>query len=77
MSAYFFEASNERQYLQAIEVLKSLDASLMIKSKAEVDPFLGDMKVSVEVASSYKEVLESVSRLKNSERVIETIRPLN
>jgi hypothetical protein len=76
MAQYFFEAANEGQLLKAISTLQSIDSKVEIKVKKELTPFESDLSVVIELNANYEEVLSNLSTLKNLDRTLETIRPL-
>lgn len=76
MAQYFFEAANEGQLIKAISKLQLIDSNIEIKQKKELTPFESDLSVIIELNANYEEVLSRLSDIKNLDRPLETIRPL-
>lgn len=76
MAEYFFESSNEGQFLKTIDHLKKLDADILVKTKREINPFESDLSAIIDIDANYEEVLSQLSLIKNIDRTLETIRPL-
>ncbi|MBP9679775.1 MAG: hypothetical protein KBD76_00100 [Bacteriovorax sp.] len=76
MAQYFFEAANEGQLIKAISKLQLIDSNIEIKQKKELTPFESDLSVIIELDANYEEVLSRLSDIKNLDRPLETIRPL-
>lgn len=75
MAQYFFESSNEGQFLKAMDLLANLDSGIQIKIKKEINPFESDLSAVVELNANYEQVLEKLSGIKNLDRPLDTIRP--
>ncbi len=75
MAQYFFESSNEGQFLKAMDLLANLDSAIKVKVKKEINPFESDLSAVVELNANYEQVLAKLTGIKNLDRTLDTIRP--
>lgn len=77
MAHYSFEVENLGQFDRVLNALKELDESVIVKEKKELDPFNSNFMAKILIDANYEDVLKVVSKTKNSEKVLDTIRPIH
>lgn len=77
MAHYSFEVENLGQFDRVLNALKELDEDVIVKEKKELDPFESNFMAKILIDANYEDVLRVVSKTRNSEKVIDTIRPIH
>jgi hypothetical protein len=77
MAHYSFEVENIGQFDRVLSALKLLDSGLVIKSKEEINPYESNFRARILIDANYEDVLRTISNTKNSEKVLDTIRPIH
>jgi hypothetical protein len=77
MAHYSFEVENLGQFDRVLSALKVLDSGLVIKSKEEINPYESNFRARILIDANYEDVLRTISNTKNSEKVLDTIRPIH
>lgn len=77
MAHYSFEVENLGQFDRVLNALKELDESVIVKEKKELDPFNSNFMAKILIDANYEDVLKVVGKTKNSEKVLDTIRPMH
>jgi hypothetical protein len=76
MAHYSFEVENLGQFDRVLSALKVLDSGLVIKSKEEINPYESNFRARILIDANYEDVLKTIGNTKNSEKVLDTIRPI-
>lgn len=77
MAHYSFEVENLGQFDRILNALRELDEGVIVKEKKELDPFDSNFMAKILIDANYEDVLRVVGKTKNSEKVLDTIRPIH
>lgn len=77
MAHYTFEVENLGQFDRVLNALKTLDRGVLVKEKNEFNPYESNFVAKILINANYEDVLKIISNTKNSEKVLDTIRPLS
>lgn len=77
MAHYSFEVENLGQFDRVLNALKELDEAVVVKEKKELDPYESNFLAKILIEANFEEVLKVVAKTKNSEKVLDTIRPIH
>lgn len=77
MAHYSFEVENLGQFERVLNALRALDEGVIVKEKKEINPYESNFLAKILLDAKYEDVLKIISNTKNSEKVLDTIRPIH
>ncbi len=72
----FFENETSFNFGRDFIFWYTSDSDIHVKTKRELTPFESDLSAIVELNADYEQVLSPLSMIKNLDRALDTIRPL-